>query len=124
MAQPLAFIIEDDPKLANIFAEALRGAGFETEIIQEGRTARDRLAETIPALVVLDLHLPYLSGEDLLFHIRADKRLAETRIILATADPRMAENLREEADLVLIKPISFVQLRDLAARLHPSGGRG
>jgi DNA-binding response OmpR family regulator len=119
MAHPLALIIEDDPKLANIFAEALRMADFETEIIQQGRTARDRLAETIPAVVVLDLHLPYLSGKDLLYHIRADKRLAETRVILATADPTLAENLREEADLVLIKPISFTQLRDLATQLRP-----
>lgn len=119
MSHPLALIIEDDPKLANIFAEALRGAKFETEIIQNGRAARDRLAETIPAVVVLDLHLPYLSGNDLLYHIRADKRLAQTRVILATADLTLAENLREEADLVLIKPISFIQLRDLAARLRP-----
>jgi CheY-like chemotaxis protein len=70
--------------------------------------------------VVLDLHLPHLSGRDILDEIRHDERLTSTRVIVATADPRMAEILDEQADLVLIKPISFGQLRDLSARLKPA----
>ncbi|MCL4302352.1 MAG: response regulator [Anaerolineae bacterium] len=119
MTQPMALIIEDDPKLAFIFAQALRSADFETETLPDGRTARDRLAEITPAVVVLDLHLPYLSGRELLYHIRADQRFVETRVILATADSVLAESLQEEADLVLLKPISPIQLRDLAKRLRP-----
>jgi hypothetical protein len=38
-------------------------------------------------------------------------------VIIATADARMAELLHEQADLVLLKPISFIQLRTLAERL-------
>lgn len=119
MIQPLALIIEDDPKLAFIFAEALRAAEFETETVQDGRVARVRLAEVRPAMVILDLHLPYVSGKDLLEYIRGDKGLVGTQVILATADSLLAESLREEADLVLLKPISPMQLRDLAKRLRP-----
>ena len=71
-------------------------------------------------MVVLDLHLPEISGETILHQIRADERLAGTSIMVATADPHLAETLRSEADLVLIKPISFGQLRDLAIRLRPT----
>ena len=116
--KPLAFIIEDDQRHATIFAQALKMAEFETEIIQDGVVALERLAATAPALVVLDLHLPYVAGDDILRQIRADKRLANTRVILATADPQMAETLRDKSDLVLLKPISFNQLRDLAKRLY------
>ncbi|GIK38749.1 MAG: hypothetical protein BroJett011_25820 [Chloroflexota bacterium] len=119
MTQPMALVIEDDPKLAFIFAEALRSAEFETEILPDGRAGRDRLVDITPAVVVLDLHLPYLSGRELLYHIRADQRFVETRVILATADSVLAESLQEEADLVLLKPISPIQLRDLAKRLRP-----
>jgi two-component system sensor histidine kinase EvgS len=119
MSLPLALIIEDDTKLAHIFAEALRAAKFETEIIKDGHTALDRIAVTTPAVVVLDLHLPEVSGETILHQIRADERLTGTNIIIATADPHLAEILRSQADLVLIKPISFGQLRDLAKRLRP-----
>jgi DNA-binding response OmpR family regulator len=117
--KPLALIIEDEPEQAGIFAQALRMAEFETETIRDGRTALERLAVAAPALVVLDLHIPYVSGVDILRKIRADDRLTKTRVILATADPRLAETIREESDLVLIKPVSFYQLRDLSARLHP-----
>jgi DNA-binding response OmpR family regulator len=120
MTNPLALIIEDDTKLAHIFAEALRAADYETEIIKEGSTTLERLATTVPAVVVLDLHLPQISGEEILHKIRAEPRLAETRVMIATADPTLAETLRAQADLVLIKPISFSQLRDLAKRLRPS----
>jgi hypothetical protein len=40
-------------------------------------------------------------------------------IILTTADARMSEAYSEQADFVMIKPISFVQLRDLTGRLKP-----
>jgi two-component system response regulator AdeR len=122
MSELLGLIIEDDDDLSVIFSEALQAAGFKTEIIQSGDQALARLAITTPDVVVLDLHLPRVAGMDILHQIRADARLAKTRVIVATAHPRMAESLRDEADLVLLKPISFSQLRDLAAILgstHP-----
>jgi DNA-binding response OmpR family regulator len=117
MSELLGLIIEDDDDLSVIFSEALQAAGFKTEIIQSGDQALARLAVTTPDVVVLDLHLPRVAGMDILHQIRADARLAKTRVIVATAHPRMAESLRDEADLVLLKPISFSQLRDLAAIL-------
>ncbi len=119
MTKPFALIIEDDERLSDIFTFALQAAGFETETIHDGKMAQDRLADTTPAMVVLDLHLPHVSGEALLRQIRADERLAKTRVLLATADALMAAHLRQDADLVLLKPISINQLRDLATRLHP-----
>ena len=119
MIQPLALIIEDDQGLATIFAQALKTSEFETEVISAGDIALARLAEVIPAIVVLDLHLPGVSGKNILKYIRSDDRLADTRVMVATADPHMADSLEDEPDLVLVKPISFIQLRDLAARLRP-----
>lgn len=119
MSNPLALIIEDDPDLSVIFAQALQAAEFEAQVLQDGQVALAYLAKNQPVVVVLDLHLPHASGDDILHHIRSEGRLAQTRVIVATADPLMAESLRLEADLVLIKPISFTQLRDLAARLRP-----
>lgn len=116
---PLAFIIEDNFHIAEIFAEALRMAGFETEIIRDGKTALTRLAVAIPVVVILDLSLPLVSGKDILQHIRADARLIDTRVVLATAEPWLADSLRPQVDLVLIKPVDFNQLRDLATRLRP-----
>jgi CheY-like chemotaxis protein len=65
------------------------------------------------------MHLPHVSGADLLSNIKDDDRFNETRIIITTADARMGETYGDMADFVLIKPISFVQLRDLTSRLKP-----
>jgi two-component system response regulator AdeR len=117
MSSRFALVIEDDKDAATMFAIALQTAGFEAEIIRAGDTALARLAVLVPDLVVLDLHLPRVEGIDVLRQIRADARLAETRVIIITGDPLAAEGLQNQADLVLIKPISFDQLHDLAARL-------
>jgi len=123
MTHKSALIIEDDDDLSTIFAEAVRAAGYEPEIIRDGEVARARLANSQPDVVVLDLHLPHVAGTSLLSQIRADPRLAGIRVVVATADPRMAEITRPQADIVLIKPISFSLLRDLTVRLSTSGGK-
>lgn len=117
MGEP-ALIIEDDEDLASIFAEALRGVGFEVEHVADGKVAQERLKTgNAPFLVLLDMHLPHVSGEQLLMQIKQDARFANTTIIITTADARMGEAYGDEVDFVMIKPISFVQLRDLTSRL-------
>jgi CheY-like chemotaxis protein len=117
----VALIIEDDEDLANIFTEALRGVGFDVEHVADGQVARERLKSgTVPFLILLDMHIPYVSGADLLTNIiKKDQRLAKSIVIITTADARMGEAYNEQADFVMIKPISFVQLRDLTSRLKP-----
>jgi DNA-binding response OmpR family regulator len=112
----IAFVIEDDQDLSNIFTEALKAAGFDVETIRDGAIAQQRLKEAQPELVILDMHLPHVDGAALLTQIRDDERLSQTRVILATADALLGEYYDKKADLVLVKPISFSQLRDLTAR--------
>ncbi len=113
----LALIIEDDEDLSFIFAEAMRAAGFEPEIIRDGQVALDRLDGAAPSVILLDLHLPHVAGTDILKQIRAREHLKKVRVVVATADARLAEQTDRQADIVLIKPISFSLLRDLATRL-------
>jgi CheY-like chemotaxis protein len=117
----IALIIEDDEDLASIFAEALRGVGFEIDLVADGKSAQDRLNNGVaPFLILLDMHLPHISGADLLTNIiKKEPRFSNTIVIITTADARMGEAYTEQVDFVMIKPISFVQLRDLTSRLRP-----
>ncbi|HUI88359.1 MAG TPA: response regulator [Anaerolineales bacterium] len=116
MSKPLALIIEDDLEIANIISISLENQ-FEVERLADGKTALGRLAQVIPALIILDLHLPNVSGADIFSKIQSDTRLRASKIILCTADALRAESLRSQADIVLLKPISPSQLRQLAGRL-------
>ncbi len=114
---PIAMVIEDDEKLATIFSAALSEAGFTPHTVRSGDTALAELPFHHPRLVILDLNLPSVPGETILRAIRENPDLARTRVIVATADAERARLLEEEGDLVLIKPISYTQLRDLARRI-------
>jgi CheY-like chemotaxis protein len=117
MKKPFALIIEDDTRLADVFSESIKSVGYKVETRRDGQDALDRLKEIIPDLIILDLHLPNVMGDEILKAIRADKRLTSTRVMLATADAVRAKSLEKESDLVLLKPISVIQLRELAKRL-------
>lgn len=124
MSKPLALVIEDEYDISIIFARALREAGYEAEIVRSGDTALTWLAAEVPDLVILDLNLPRVPGPKILEHIRGDARFEKTRVIVATAYPRLAAQMRSQADWILIKPVNFGQLRDLAARFSPDSPQG
>ena len=115
-----ALIIEDDPTLADFFSEALNAVNIQSEIIYDGQAAIDRLSETSPPIILLDLHLPSISGLKIVEHVRSLDNLANTRIIVTTGDPRMADEVREKVDLVLDKPVGFEQLGLLCTRMLQS----
>lgn len=117
MTKQSVLIIEDDPKLNEIMSITLR-SDFEIETCIDGKEGLRRLGTITPNIVVLDLNLPGASGREILTSIRTDERFAKTRVILTTADERQAEMMTEEVDIVLLKPVSPVQLRELALRLR------
>lgn len=119
MNKPLALVIEDDNDIAEMFASVLREADFATEIILDGEVAEKRLAEVVPDVVLLDLRLPYVSGQVIFSQISKDKRLVHTRVVVVTANPDMARSLPENAPFVLYKPVDLKHLRSLIKRLDP-----
>lgn len=115
--KPLAFIIEDDPQLVIIFATAMEVAGYRTETAEDGREALEKLKTLQPDVIMLDVHLPHIAGDDVLRYIRADERLKDTKVVLSTADSRIAAQLRADTSLVLLKPVSFKELIELVSSL-------
>lgn len=110
----LAFVIEDNADLANIYKRVLKSAGFEVETFLDGRKAYDRLAtEPAPKLVLLDMHLPTVTGNEIAWEMWFS--LENTSIIIITADEEMAAiyQNKEGVDNVLIKPVPTDVLADL-----------
>ena len=70
-------------------------------------------------LFKVGLELFISQGPEILKAIRYDERLAATRVIVATTHWEGAEEVEKEADLVILKPIGYEQLRDLASRFLP-----
>jgi DNA-binding response OmpR family regulator len=111
MTQPYALIIEDDPKLGVIFQTVMQQSGYEIDLDNDGNHYRAFLDARRPDLVLLDLHLPFAFGGDILNEIRA--KYPDTIIAIVTADFIKAKTL-SGADHILIKPISVASLLRLA----------
>jgi DNA-binding response OmpR family regulator len=119
---PLALIVEDEDLLAELFAVAFEEAGYQTETARDGQQALDLLEKITPHIVLLDIHLPFVSGEEVFFAIKKMERLAETKVIMATADVRKAKEMDGKADMVLVKPVGFRDLNTLIDDMRPTFG--
>lgn len=119
MEKPKALIIDDDEMLATFFASAFTDADFEVCTIYDGRKALSYLDDHVPNVVVLDLQLPYVSGEQLLSFIRQDARFEQTWVSVTSIEGTRAGYLHEQADIVLTKPVAYDQLVQLAERVRP-----
>jgi len=119
MTQLSALIIEDDPKLGVIFQTALQKTGFETELDATGYQFSNKLSSAAPDLVILDIHLPYASGKDILNQIRSNELWVNTVVIVTTADLFLSKSLEKQADYVLIKPVSVGRLMRIVSSHWP-----
>ena len=116
------FIIEDDAILGKIYTEILEFEGHQISWAQDGQEALDTLRkQTPPDLILLDLHLPGLSGREVLTTLQKDDRFAQVKIVIATADGFQAKELEYSVDMVLLKPISYEQLVLLCHQLFTDG---
>ena len=107
MPEPNAqlLIIEDDITLAQTIQELLRLLGYASEMIHDGKIALDYLQDAVPQLIFLDMHLPKVSGMEILQFIMADARFDSTQVIVMTADSALQKEAKNHTT-ALLKPIS------------------
>jgi DNA-binding response OmpR family regulator len=109
-------IVEDDPHILLGLEEVLRGDGFEVITCNRGDKAIDTFNQHHPAMIVLDVMLPGLSGYDICKQLRAKK--VATPILMLTAKGQEIDKvvgLDLGADDYVTKPFG---VRELLARIH------
>jgi DNA-binding response OmpR family regulator len=112
-------IVEDDENLGPVVDEILTTIGYNTAWVRDGQAAMTWLAEEVPDAVVLDMHLPHVSGVTILDHIRTDDRLKRTRVLAVTADNLIAPMIQDKADATFLKPFSVADFVGMMNRLAP-----
>ena len=82
-AAPKWILIADDDALVRaLWAEALTKAGFRVLEANTGRETMDILHAVVPDLLLLDLHMPELSGEDVLVRLRVIATLQSLPVLI------------------------------------------
>jgi two-component system response regulator BaeR len=122
----MILIIEDEPKLAALMTDYLRAAHYETEWLPDGTDAVQRIRETTPELVLLDLMLP---GKDGLQICREVRGFSEVPIVMVTARVEEIDRLlglELGADDYVCKPFSprelVARIKTILRRVQRAGG--
>jgi DNA-binding response OmpR family regulator len=112
-------IVEDDESCAAMYRRALRFAGFDVDVADDGFVALLSLEQRRPALIVLDLGLPHLDGESVLTEITARPELHDIPVVIVTGTDATLEPTRAAA--ILYKPCDPDRLVDVVAhQLNPA----
>jgi signal transduction histidine kinase/CheY-like chemotaxis protein len=117
--------VEDNPSNIRLVEQIL---GLSSEIAlstaESGAAGIELARELAPDLILLDLHLPDMSGEQVLAAVRSDAELASTPVVVVSADASPAQARRllaTGADGYLTKPFDIEQLLDAVRNRGTSG---
>jgi DNA-binding response OmpR family regulator len=105
MIQPI-LLVEDDAKIARVEKVYLEGAGYRVTYCDNGKKAIESAMKEMPALAVLDLNLPDISGEEVCQELR---QIGDFPIIMVTAKSSEEERVAGfalGADDYIVKPFS------------------
>lgn len=118
----LALVVDDNFAFRTLAAAYLQRSGFAVREAIDGEQALKWLRSASFDLVLLDIHMPGMQGDDLCRHIRSELGLRDLPIIAYTADGlgTSIEIVREAGfDDLLMKPVNRSRLDQILAERFP-----
>ena len=116
-------IIDDDETFCEFLAETLDGAGFNPVWTTNGVDGYEKSVSDAFDAIVLDVHMPRVSGTDLAKHIKQKKPRAKIILISTFADERLRQ-IASQLDVALLsKPFSANHLLEMIDKVLSDGNR-
>ena len=105
-------LAEDDELLGSLLKYRLEKGGYMVDIVSDGKQVKERLAKSIPDIIVSDIMMPYFSGIELIDYVRNDLNSQVPIIIISSAGNE--ENVLSAFELgandFIAKPVSPSEL--------------
>lgn len=111
-------VADDDAPVRDLHAHILAQVGVEADVVSSGRDAIAALKSQRYDIALLDLHMPRLSGWEVLDFLRVRKELKPSKVFIITGfgDQSMSEADRSLVNAVLYKPVVADELSSLVTR--------
>ena len=125
-------LVEDNPQDEMLIMRALRKSNLanRVDVVRDGQQALDylfcqgewieRQGDDLPAVVLLDIGLPRLSGLEVLARLRDDQRTSLLPVVILTSSDEEQDRLRsyeKRANSFVRKPLDFAEFAETVARL-------
>ncbi len=118
---PLILVVDDEQSYRDALRIALEREGFRVEVAADGAEAIARFEAVRPALVLLDVMLPRISGVDVCRELRSRSQVPIIMVTARNAEIDAVVGLEVGADDYVTKPF---RLRELVARVRAALRRG
>ncbi|MFH1801146.1 MAG: response regulator [Candidatus Omnitrophota bacterium] len=117
-------VIEDEYSASKFLSLRLENLGFTVSTAFDGMTGLKEATETVPDLIILDLMIPQLPGEEVCKALREsfDEKLIKIPIIMLTGKDSMVDKILGKvigADAYLTKPYEFSDLFEVIKKILP-----
>jgi CheY-like chemotaxis protein len=111
-------VADDDPNIRRLFVTLLREAGYRPIEATTGREALELMRLVAPELVVLDLRMPELTGQDVLNYIRTTYVIRQTPVLVVSGHLEDIDGLELGLNVVgrLQKPVDAMTLLQTVER--------
>ncbi len=99
-------IAEDDEFIRDIYSRIFTMNGFEVILATNGAEALEKMEETVPDLILLDIMMPYQNGKEVFKKIKQNEKLKDVPVVFLTnvsAQDDLEQELLDQADKYLIK---------------------
>jgi putative two-component system response regulator len=106
-------VVDDNPFVATLLRNALAGEGYRVSVVEDGLEALERVSADPPELILLDIELPHLRGDEVCRRLENDPSTRIIPIIMVTAQGEQENKLAAwdyGADEFLSKPFSLAEV--------------
>jgi CheY-like chemotaxis protein len=95
MTDSYVLVVDDDPAIRGLVAEALRGEGYAVDLAAHGREALEAVRARRPSTVVLDLMMPVMDGFSFMEACHAEALCRDVPIVVISAAQDALQQLDE-----------------------------
>ena len=108
-------VVDDELATVDALQDILSVEGYEVMTAYNGQEGLQRMGESRPDLVLLDLMMPVMDGREMLQRMRADPKFRDIPVVVMSAG-RIAEEERRAASATLPKPFELDSLLEAISR--------
>jgi CheY-like chemotaxis protein len=116
-------VVDDEVNIVSLVVDLLQDEGYSVRSALNGAQALQIIAQQKPALILMDMYMPQMTGMMLVEHLHS-QGISDIPIILMTASPGAAERLAASNTTVdyLAKPFDIDDLLSCVSRYIPAAG--
>jgi CheY-like chemotaxis protein len=110
---PTVLVVEDEANIRQFVMVNLKARGYDVLQAPSAEEGLQHLRNGAPAVLILDIKLPGMSGWDMLKHIAAEPGLPDIPVIILTASTQIAQTGQQvypHIAAILIKPVGAADL--------------